>query len=218
MALEAILALIAGAVDYTPSADATAGEVRQLADLRAGILAADTPSGKVGSLYTEGIFDVLAGTAVTFLIGESVWWDASANTAINGVDAGVDDFFVGYATKAKVSGDLSVRTDINGVSKPRLLKTVSAAVTLGVSDLDGVILGDTQAGAFSITLPAAAVCVGRQYTFVRAGSGTNALTIDANSTELINGAQTHATMDALYDTITIVSIGTAWRVISSVVA
>lgn len=210
----------AGEVQKTAATTYASGEVIQLADGRAAVVMGlkAIASGDEMCLNTEGIYAFAAATAVVFAEGEAVYWDASANTAINLANVGAGDFFLGFAEVAKISGPLVVLVDLNPVNRPIQQKTVAAAVTLGVSDLGSTVLGDTQAGAFSITLPPAASCTGRRLTFIRAGSGTNALTIDADGTELINGAQTHATMDALYDTITIESIGTAWRIIASIIA
>lgn len=216
--MEALFIQDESALDYTPGGASIAGEVAQLADGRVGIVTVDLAASELGSLRTRGVFDLLAATGTTFLIGEAVYWDASANLAINLANVGVGDFFVGFATKAKVSGPLVVRVDINPVNKPRQQKTVSSAVTLAVSDLDSTIFGNTQGGAFSITLPAAAACTGRRLTIIRTGSGTNALTVDGDGTELIDAAQTHATMDAIYDTITIEAGASAWFVVAQKIA
>lgn len=95
--------------------------------------------------------------------------------------------------------------------------SVSSAYTALLTD--DVILGDTSGGAFTITLPKVADApTGKIYTFIRDGSGTNALTIDGDGSETIDGAATHATMDAQYDSITIINTGTEWIVIASKIA
>jgi hypothetical protein len=204
--------------DHTPSAASDAGEVIQLADGLAGVRVADVAADIMGAVRTRGIYDAVAATGVTFLIGETVFWDVSANTAINSADTALEDFPIGTAIAAKASGVLVVRVDLNNhLSRQKILET-AAAITLTAADLGATVYGDTQAGAFSITLPTAASTIGGRFTFIRAGTGTNALTIDGSGSETINGAATHATMDAIYDTITIESNGTVWRVISSVLA
>ncbi len=218
MSLEALFVQDDCALDYTPSGASLAGEVAQRADGRAGITVADLAASAAGQQMVEGVFDLLAGTAVVFTAGEAVYWDASANTAINVADVGAGDFFVGFATKAKASGVLSVRVDINPVGKPRQQKTVSTTTLLALSDMDSTVFGDTQGGAFSITLPAVATCLGRRLTFIRAGSGTNALTIDGDSSETIDGSTTHASMDAARDTITIEAAAAGWFIVAARIA
>lgn len=126
-----------GKVDHTASGAVTAGDVLQLSDGRAGVALADIADTKVGSLYTEGHFDFASDTATTFTKGEIVWWDDSANLAVNfsGADRTAGDFPVGPALKAKISGDLVVRVDMNA----------SEAQEPGVDMADGgnLVLGAT---------------------------------------------------------------------------
>jgi predicted RecA/RadA family phage recombinase len=209
---EAILRQTAGQRDYTPVAATLAGVVLLLADLSAGIVVCDLAAGQKGSVYTKDIFDVAAASATVFVDGEPVYFDVSARLAINSEDTEEGDFLIGSAVGAKASGALVVRVDLNANRSEGALKILelAAAKTLTVADLDSVVFGDTQAGAFSLTLPPAANCQGRGFTFIRAGTGVNALTIDGNASETIDGAATHATMDAARDTISIVSNGANW--------
>lgn len=83
---------------------------------------------------------------------------------------------------------------------------------------DDVIEGDTSGGAFSITLPAVATATGKIFTFIRTGAGVNALTIDGNGAETIDGNATDARMDAQYDSVTIYCNGTEWFIIAEKIA
>lgn len=95
-------------------------------------------------------------------------------------------------------------------------RTVTAAVTLEPKDSGIIFVGNS--GTMAITLPPAATSAGVQYTFVKTTAAASAITIDGNASETINGATTHATMDAQYDTITIVCNGTAWFLTESIIA
>jgi len=66
---------------------------------------------------------------------------------------------------------------------------------------------DATGGAFSITLPA--VSAGLQYTIKKTDSSANAVTIDGNASETIDGELTQI-LTTQYDAITIVSDGTSW--------
>jgi hypothetical protein len=80
---------------------------------------------------------------------------------------------------------------------------------------DSVIRADASAGAFTLTLPAAATAgAGTVYTIIRVdvANSTNLLTIDANSTELINGQLTFVLYPA--ESVVIECTGTAWECIS----
>lgn len=217
---EALTAHDKGIVKFTAAVAYASGEVIQLPDLRAAVVLGlvAIAIGDQVCVATEGAFDVAAASGVTFAEGEAVYWDASANTAINLANVGAGDFFLGYAIRAKVSGQLVVRTDLNPVNKPHQQKTISAATTLAVSDLGSTIFANTQGGAFSVTLPPAANCAGRRLTFVRTGTGVNALTIDPNASEQVDGGATLATLDAARDTVTIESDGSNWFVIAARIA
>jgi predicted RecA/RadA family phage recombinase len=212
---EAIFKQDHGKQIYTPGSASLAGEVIQLSDQRAAVVVSELEASQRGAVYTHGVFDVLAATGVTFVIGETVFWDVSANTAINSASTALADFAIGSAVAAKVSGELVVRVDLNAhLARNKVLAT-AAAITLTAADLGATVYGDTQAGAFSITLPTAASCIGGRFTFVRAGTGTNALTLDGDASETIDGSTTVATMDAARDTLTIESNGTAWFIVAA---
>ena len=109
-------------------------------------------------------------------------------------------------------GNLSIN---QGYDRTNIIsKTGAYTATL----TDDVIKGDTNGGAFSITLPAVATATGKIYTFIRTGAGVNALTIDGNGAETIDGAATNATMDAQYDSLTIWCDGTEWFIIARKIA
>lgn len=215
---EAVLVQCAGVLDNTPAGASDAGEVIQLADGRAAIRVSDVAAGIAGAVATEGIWDVLCDTAITLSAGDLVLWDASANTAIAAGSAGAGDFRLGVATAAKASGQLVARVDLNATNLPRQQKAIATTTTLATSDLDSTIFADTQAGAFTVTLPAAASCKGRRLTFVRTGSGTNALTIDGNASENVDGSATHAACDAARDTVTIECDGSNWFIVAARIA
>ena len=78
---------------------------------------------------------------------------------------------------------------------------------------DDVILGNTSGGAFSITLPAAAAVKGKVMTFKYIDSGyANALTIDGNGSETIDGSTT-TTLNTQDEVLTIVSDGSNWEIL-----
>jgi len=204
-------------VDHTPTAAQNAGQLIQLASGAAAVVKTDLAANELGAAYTEGIFDIDTATGTTFIAGELVVWDVSASLAINSQSAGLLDFAVGVAIAAKVSGTLVVRVRLNIGSYAKIIAT-AVTLTLTAADADATIYGDTQAGAFSIILPTAASMKGRHLTFIRAGTGVNALTLDGDAAETVDGAATVATMDAIRDTLTIESNGTAWFITAARIA
>jgi len=114
---EATYRAVPGEYEEAAGAAVSAGEVSQLSDGRAAVYsgANAAESGDIVAKVTEGFFDVACASGVTFSKGDEVYWDASANTAV-AADDGLDgsaDFYLGVASRAKVSGELFVRVELN---------------------------------------------------------------------------------------------------------
>lgn len=92
-----------------------------------------------------------------------------------------------------------------------LIKT--ADYTTVVGDDGKVILGDATAGAFTVTLLAAATAGnGHVLTIKKTDASVNAVTVDANAAETIDGALTFV-LSAQYQILTIICDGSNWHVI-----
>lgn len=77
---------------------------------------------------------------------------------------------------------------------------------------DDLIFIDTSGGAVTVNLPTAASIGGKIYTVVKTTSDTSLVTVDANSTETINGALTFK-LCTQYELVRVISDGTNWQVI-----
>ena len=88
----------------------------------------------------------------------------------------------------------------------------SVTTTGNVVSGDYLIVADAAGGAITMTLPPAALVPGRIYTFKRINSGANAVVIDPSGAETIDGAATY-TLSAQWNSVTIMSNGTAWFII-----
>lgn len=77
----------------------------------------------------------------------------------------------------------------------------------------GVVLVDATSGNITITLPAAASNVKREYTIQKIDSSINTVTVDANASEVINGALTQV-LATQYAFIKIKTNGTEWYIIA----
>lgn len=75
----------------------------------------------------------------------------------------------------------------------RTVLSKTGAYTITVADIDALIKASASGGAFSITTPAAATAgAGFGFLVQKTDSSTNAVTIDGNSSETVNGAATLA--------------------------
>lgn len=77
---------------------------------------------------------------------------------------------------------------------------------------DGVIYANATGGAITVALQAVADCKGWKVTVKKVDASANAVTIDADSSETIDGATTYA-LSSQYDFVTIHSDGAEWFVI-----
>jgi hypothetical protein len=185
----------------TAQVGASAGDVR--VECRSGTF--------VGIVTITGVAqdDVAHKRAVYASDDNAFTFTASGNTKV-GVVIGVEatnTAIVLFTTADEIPGDLS------GV------KTLAATgnQTLTTGDLGKLILMPNTA-ALTVTLPAAADCAGGKLTFKKTSADAQAVTIDGNASETIDGSANFAACDAANDTVTIVCDGSAWYVVAKIIA
>lgn len=143
----AFLASSEDALDYTPAAAVTGGDVIVQAGI-VGISPTDLAASEKGSIATEGVFDVPKTTAA-WVLGQPVYWNASGDPdsgdagtgAANQTGTGV---YMGVCTKTAASGDNLGQVMLNA---PYPLRTVSVTATTG-----GATTGLIPAGASFVTV------------------------------------------------------------------
>ena len=94
------------------------------------------------------------------------------------------------------------------------LPTTSVTTAYTATAGDYTILCDASTGAFTVTLPLAKPNKNKIYVIKKTDSSANAITIDGNGTETIDGALTQS-LSSQYDTKTIQSSGTYWYILST---
>ena len=90
------------------------------------------------------------------------------------------------------------------------LAAISSNTTL--NGTHHVVICDASGGAFAVTLPAASGITGRIYHIKKTDSSGNAVTVDGNASETIDGATT-AALSAQYESVMIICTGSEWFVI-----
>jgi hypothetical protein len=83
--------------------------------------------------------------------------------------------------------------------------------TYAITALDSVVRADATAGAFTMTLPTAVGCAGRQYLLKKIDSSANAVTVSTTSSQTIDGAATYS-LASQYSHVLLVSDGSNWMV------
>lgn len=85
-------------------------------------------------------------------------------------------------------------------------------MTVTTIDNTTTMICDATDGAITQPLPAAAGKEGTLYRFKKTDATANAVTIDGNGAETIDGAATYV-LHGQYDSVTIVSDGTEWHIV-----
>ena len=106
-----------------------------------------------------------------------------------------------------------VETAINQAAQGRLfpITRVTASYTMSVDD--SVVLVDASGGARTVTLKPARECEQKRITIKKIDSSGNAVTIDADGSETIDGAATKS-LASQYNYIELVAEGGAWWIVS----
>lgn len=102
----------AAAIDYTPVADVTGGDVVVQSDL-VGVAKLDIATNAPGSLGVEGVFDFAkeAGGGVTFAVGALAYCDDTNDVAIT-TDGGGTNKLLGKVVLVAADGDATVRVKL----------------------------------------------------------------------------------------------------------
>lgn len=79
---------------------------------------------------------------------------------------------------------------------------------------DNTLLGDATGGAFTMNLPSAIEMAGRTFTIKKIDSSINAVTVDGDGSETIDGATTYALVTQ-YKYVTVQSDGANWVVVAN---
>lgn len=98
-----------------------------------------------------------------------------------------------------------------GMSYRANTRTVTTAYTL--QDEDHTVLGSAVGAAFTVSLPAASAKAYRVFVIKKIDSGSNEITIDAFSSQTIDGATTYV-LSRQYQSVVLQSNATGWSVLS----
>jgi len=172
--MEAIYRQTGELIDLASGTARSGGEIIRDAAARAQAVIDTIAASEAGAVREGGIYDIVSASDVTFSVGDNVYWDASADTAIAAASAGADDFPIGKALVAKASGDTTVRTQLNAAGAG-LIRAIAAAGTACTGTTDETTLA-------SVQLPAGALHAGdvlrvRTQAIATATNGTDTLTL-----------------------------------------
>lgn len=177
-----------------------------------GVCKGNIASTGTGSVAIKGAWKSTKDSTATWSVGAPIYWSGAETTTT--LETGY--LYLGRAYKTASSGTTDSFVTLAPFSDaPNRVITVAATATLDVHDFYSDALVLASGTTSTITLPAvASIPKGARMTFKKTGNNANAITIDGNGAETIDGAATNTAMDAIYDTITIQSTGAAWVITS----
>lgn len=99
---------------YTPDALKAPGEIVQVADGRAGVVAGldNIAANATGHVLLEGIYDCPIASATVIADGAEVGWDESAELCV-AATSGDSDYSIGKARGGSAAGETVTRIELN---------------------------------------------------------------------------------------------------------
>lgn len=107
------------------------------------------------------------------------------------------------------SVDVTIITPENN-ERWTVLETADSTVNVPIGV--AVVLADATSGAITVNLPAAADNEDRMIAVKKVDSSVNAVTVDANASETIDGNLTYS-LSSQYDVVMLVSDGSNWNIV-----
>ena len=157
-------------------------------------------------MYTDGTYDPGLGEGL-YLYSNAAW------IKVAGPQNGTMRWGDG-TNYAEIDGDGILTFAGVGRIAPRYsTETQNASATFTVSKTY-TRCNSTATGAMTANLPTAAGITGRVYTVKKIDASANAVTLDGNASETIDGAATYA-LTAQWDSVTIISDGSNWEIIAT---
>lgn len=143
--------------NVTLAAAASAGELRQMSDGKAGVMVGTNAavSGDVRAFKKSGVHTLTKTSGVVLLAGGRAFWDHSAN-AVTFRKVNDRDFYVGTVVGDAASADTTVAVDLNVEPMPtiNLLEDGFLSVATGTQVVGAFGLPKPYGGAFSLALTA----------------------------------------------------------------
>jgi hypothetical protein len=174
------------------------------------------------SKITSGTFGVArGGTGLSTIAAKSVLVAntadtltvATASTSGHVLKYNGTDVVFGAIDYSEIANTPSI--PVVNVAKNVLVHTGSGDVAVNAADHHIIIVNKTSSAATTVNLPSGASAgVGKMFVIKdgKGDAGSYTITIDANSTETIDGSETHV-INVAYEAVTVVWNGTQWNIV-----
>ena len=141
----------------------------------------------------------LVGTGGTPTLAFQQWWD----TVLKQIESSFERIELALAAAG-------VALDSVGQFPSFNTREITASETLEADDY--LVLVDATSGAVTASLPTALSKEGSQIIVKKIDVSANAVTVDADASETIDGSTT-TSLAAQYDSVTVISDGTEWWIV-----
>jgi hypothetical protein len=195
--VQAALNELQGDIDAHLADTTDAHDASAISSVASGNLAATDVQSALNELQT----DVDGRQARSTLTAKGDLYVATASATVTRLAVGANGTFL------KANSSATEGVEWGSATANLAVASKTGAYTLTTSD--DVILADASGGAFTLTLPTASGNTGKVFHLKKTDSSTNAVTVDGNGTETIDGATTFL-LTGQYSEISIVSDGTNW--------
>jgi predicted RecA/RadA family phage recombinase len=187
------------AIDHTPSAAVTGGDVVRSGD-QIGVANADIAASAQGAVDVGQVYTLTksGSTGPVFAVGDPVYYDLTNSLAVKGMAAARDAevIYFGRCIAAAATGDTSVKARLEAELPPCMRDKVwenatidDSSKTLDVEDV-GKVLNITGDDTNVVTLPATAA--GMEFVIRAAGDGVR-IAVSPNANDKILGADLSGT-------------------------
>jgi hypothetical protein len=155
-------------------------------------------------IIRHGVGNILCGGAANITL------DLTSDLVILMYD-GNQSKWIAVATGSAILGMANIWTGVQsfGAAVKEKYSAVNANATLDLTHRN--IWVDASGGAITIALPPASSSAGLVYDILKADGSANAVTIDGNASETINGATTKV-LSNQYSSVTIICNGSGWYI------
>lgn len=164
-------------------------------------------------LATSTADQVLINNGAGAMSSEASLAVVRGGTALASYTAGDILYASAPTTLAKLAAGTSTQVLKGGAApswgSPNVAKSQSKSAAYTVLASDDLILADATSGAFTLTLPAAASCAGKILRIIKTDSTFNAVTLDGNASETVDGGLT-TTLNTVREALELFCDGANW--------
>lgn len=174
--------------------------------------------GEAAVFYRDGVHELPLNASAAAVLGEPAYWDET-NEELTDDPSG--NPYAGRFHNASTGTTAWVKlegSDADAGADTLSIDNTDSPYALAASRRDTFLQVDTSGGAVQVDLPDPANIEGRRITVKKTTGDVNAVTLETPGSETIDGAANHSTLDAQWDSLTLISDGVNYLIENSTIA